>query len=185
VAGQGKQAGGAQPPHTPEDEADATLLALLGRLVTVSASGAVEARRLPAAAVNRLLALLVEQQMPAGLRVTTEEEFERARERAYADGWQDALCHLRRHTPQDAVGEGAIPVQSDPAERGAQEQPARDAADSVQDSGGNQATVLVFPPRIPLVRAADASRRDELMPHRPRPRRRGRPKSTPEQPKNG
>ncbi|GAA1221549.1 hypothetical protein GCM10009665_09700 [Kitasatospora nipponensis] len=171
MAGQKKQADGERPPRPPGGEEDPTLLALLGRLASVDPAGELGLRLSPAV-VNRLLAVLVEQSLPSGYLVAGRDELDRVRERAYAEGWQDALRY--------AAHQGVHPVPAPETARSQPPSPSDDGrtpdadADAVPDDPAAQATVLAFPPRIPLVRAADTGRgQRELMPHRPRRRRRG------------
>lgn len=172
MAGQNDQAGGAKPPHTAGDESDLDLLALLGESAP---GGATERRQLNAANVSRILAALVERTLPNGIAVITQDELERIRERAYADGWQDALRYAgQRQQYPGAGGQSHDSRTADPAPPAAAAPPA--PRSPVSQMGGADATVLAFPPRIPLVRAADTGRQQELMPHRPRRRRAAPPK---------
>ncbi|MDH6111176.1 hypothetical protein P3T36_003200 [Kitasatospora sp. MAP12-15] len=187
MAGQNDQAGGAKPPHAAGDESDLDLLALLGQSAPGGATGR---QQLEPAAVSRILAALVEQNLPAGIVVITQDELDRTRERAYADGWQDALRYAwQRQQPAGTTGPGSEFGRTGQHNDSRAAEPTTAIVppaprEPTSPRTGTEATVLAFPPRIPLVRAADTARQQELMPHRPRRRRRTPPKPAPDQPGN-
>ncbi|MFI5533748.1 hypothetical protein ACIA8O_34955 [Kitasatospora sp. NPDC051853] len=193
MAGQNNCTDGPGPGELTDDGEEFDLLTLIAQLTERAARE--PGHRLSSAAVGRALSALVELTLPEGVLITTPEEYERARESAYAQGWQDAVQHLHRQPavtgPAPSVPPQAQHAQAQQAQQAsarprpesrAQEPRAQQPQDRTpaeagtgDQPSGTEATVLAFPPRIPLVRAADSDGRRELMPHRPRrPSRRRR-----------
>ncbi|MGW4648329.1 hypothetical protein [Kitasatospora sp. NPDC004289] len=182
MAGQNNRTDGPGPGELAESGEEFDLLAFIAQLTDRASRE--PGRRLSPAAVTRALTSLVELALPEGVLITTPEEYERSRESAYAQGWQDAVQHLHRQSvsgPAPSVPAQAQGPSEAPPPAGSEVRAPRTEADD-EHSSGPEATVLAFPPRIPLVRAADSDGRRELMPHRPRRPSRRRRRETVEPP---